>query len=272
MHHTLYQARRRFLKLMQKEVDNIDEENRRLCSGDSRVAITTDAWTSKNASCSMLAITGHSLNKNFSERVNVVLDCIPLDEESHTSELIELKISQSFSNIGISKESICFMVAHGATVMVKAASDLDIPYIHCCAHVINLAVSASLSSNVCASALKRVKSLVAKLNKSGKMKKAFKRFLNEDNLPCVIPMNDSPTRWSSTYFMLCDFLNAMPAVEKLITSFDLSPLEDKELRILKAMRTFLQPYQAMTSQVCFQSSCCSMYIPVGKLLIAKTEE
>ncbi|CAJ0602821.1 unnamed protein product [Cylicocyclus nassatus] len=45
--------------LMQKELANIDEENRRLCSGDSRVAITTDAWTSKNASCSMLAITGH---------------------------------------------------------------------------------------------------------------------------------------------------------------------------------------------------------------------
>ncbi|VDK53138.1 unnamed protein product [Cylicostephanus goldi] len=64
----------------------------------------------------------------------------------------------------------------------------------------------------------------------------------------------------------------MPAVERLLSVCDMLPFEDGEIRILKAMRIFLQPFQAMTSQVCYQTSCCSIFIPVGKLLIAKTEE
>ncbi|CAJ0593116.1 unnamed protein product [Cylicocyclus nassatus] len=99
----------------------------------------------------------------------------------------------------------------------------------------------------------------------------FRRFLNEENLPNVVPMNDAPTRWSSTYFMLCDFLAAMPAVERLLSTCDMLPFENGEIRILKAMRVFLQPFQAMTNQVCYQTSCCSMFISVGKLVIAKTE-
>ncbi|CAJ0595078.1 unnamed protein product [Cylicocyclus nassatus] len=257
---------------MQKEVDAIDDDNRRVFSEDAQIAITVDEWSSKNASCSLLAITGHALGGDFSERINVVLDCAPLEEDSHTSELVESKILESLSRLGIAKERVSFMIADGASVMVKTASDLGIQYIHCCAHVINLSVAAALNLPMCAHVLKKVKHVVSKLNKSGKLKKMFRRFLNEENLPNVVPMNDAPTRWSSTYFMLCDFLAAMPVVERLLSTCDMLPFEDGEIRILKAMRVFLQPFQAMTNQVCYQTSCCSMFIPVGKLLIAKTEE
>ncbi|RCN25797.1 hypothetical protein ANCCAN_28488 [Ancylostoma caninum] len=155
--------------------------------------------------------------------------------------------------------------------MVKMASDLGLPYIHCCAHLVNLAVSASMNYPVSAQALRKVKSIVSRLNKSEKMK-MLRRYLKEDQLPDVIPMNDAPTRWSSTYFMLCDVLNALPAVEKLMHAHRMAPFEDEEIRVLKAMKVFLQPFQTMTSQVCFQSSCISMFIPVGKLLITETEK
>ncbi|CAJ0605248.1 unnamed protein product [Cylicocyclus nassatus] len=77
------------------------------------------------------------------------------------------------------------MVADGATVTIKTASDLGIQYIHCCAHIINLAVSTTLTLPVCANALRKVKAVVSKLNKSGRMKKTFKRLLEEENLPKV---------------------------------------------------------------------------------------
>ncbi|CAJ0599997.1 unnamed protein product [Cylicocyclus nassatus] len=108
------------------------------------------------------------------------------------------------------------MIADGASVMVKTASDLGIQYIHCCAHVIDLSVAAALNLPMCAHVLKKVKHVVSKLNKSGKLKKLFRRFLNEENLPNVVPMNDAPTRWSSTYFMLCDFLAAVSELGKLL--------------------------------------------------------
>ncbi|CAJ0589733.1 unnamed protein product [Cylicocyclus nassatus] len=162
------------LKLMQKEVDAIDDDNRRV-SEDAQIAITVDEWSSKNASCSLLAITGHALGGDFSKRINVVLDCAPLEEDSHTSELVESKILESLSRLGIAKERVSFMIADGASVMVKTASDLGIQYIHCCAHVINLSVAAALNLPMCAHVLKKVKHVVSKLNKSGKLKKMFRQ-------------------------------------------------------------------------------------------------
>ncbi|CAJ0593118.1 unnamed protein product [Cylicocyclus nassatus] len=117
---------------MQKEVDDIDDDNRRVFSADAQIAITVDEWSSKNASCSLLAITGHALGGDFSERINVVLDCAPLKEDSHTSELVESKILESLSRLGTAKERVSFMIADGASVMVKTASDLGIQYIHWC--------------------------------------------------------------------------------------------------------------------------------------------
>ncbi|RCN29468.1 BED zinc finger [Ancylostoma caninum] len=260
-------------RLMREQVQCIDESNKKLFADeDVNIAITADSWTSKNASCSLLAITGHALGKDFEDRRNVILDCVPLEEESHTSEIIAAKVLETLARLGITTERISFVVADGAAVMVKMASDLGLPYIHCCAHLVNLAVSASMNYPMSAQALRKVKSIVSRLNKSGKMKKMFRRYLKEEQLPDVIPMNDAPTRWSSTYFMLCDVLNALPAVEKLMHAHRMAPFEDEEIRVLKAMKVFLQPFQTMTSQVCFQSSCISMFIPVGKLLITETEK
>ncbi|CAJ0588373.1 unnamed protein product [Cylicocyclus nassatus] len=233
-------TRKTLKKLMQKEVRSIDEGNKKLFSGDVKLAITVDEWSSKNASCALLAITGHVLKRDFSERANVVLDCVPLDEERSSHERCDkIKDSGKFCNLGIAANNVSFMVADGATVMIKAASDLGIQYIHCCAHVINLAVSQALTLPVCANAL---------------MKKTFKRLLKEEKLPQVIPMTDAPTRWSSTYFMICDFLAAMSAIERVASLFDMAPPEDGEIRTLKTMRTFLQPYQAATNQVFMDSS------------------
>ncbi|KIH56260.1 BED zinc finger [Ancylostoma duodenale] len=98
-------------RLMREEVKCIDESNKKLFADeDVNIAITADSWTSKNASCSLLAITGHALGKDFEDRRNVILDCVPLKEES----------------------------------------------IHCCAHLVNLAVSASMNYPVSAQALRKV--------------------------------------------------------------------------------------------------------------------
>ncbi|KAL6724099.1 hypothetical protein Aduo_019028 [Ancylostoma duodenale] len=141
--------------------------------------------------------------------------------------------------------------------------------------VVNIIANASAPLNVVAHpsfkdvsrrALRKVKSIVSRLNKSGNIKEMFKRHLKEDQLPGVIPMNDAPTWYSSTNFMFCNVLNALPAVEKLMHAYRMTPFDDAEIRVLKAMKVFLQPLQHMISQVCFQPLCVPMFIPIGKLL------
>ncbi|RCN44775.1 BED zinc finger [Ancylostoma caninum] len=260
------------LSLMKAEVESIDETNKKIfCKGGVQIAITADGWSSKNSSSSLLAVTGHALSADFSVRKDVILDVIPMEEESKTAAVVADKIRECLARLDIPPNSISFLIADGATVMSRAAFELDIEYMHCCAHIVNLAVRASLELDTVREPLKIVKRVAAKLNRSGKLKNMFKRFLKEESLQMTLPMTDSPTRWSSTYYMICDFLNTLPAVEKLLEFLRCSPLEDNEIRLLKAIRVFLEPFQTMTKQVCYQSACISMYIPVGKALITTTE-
>lgn len=52
----------------------------------------------------------------------------------------------------------------------------------------------------------------------------------------------------------------------------MTPFEKEELRFLEAIQSFLAPFYTMTKQVCRQNSCISMYIAVGKILVASTRK
>ncbi|KHJ87833.1 hypothetical protein OESDEN_12384, partial [Oesophagostomum dentatum] len=156
--------------------------------------------------------------------------------------------------------------------MKSMASNLDLKYVQCCAHVINLAVRAALEADPVKQALGSVKRIVSKLNKSAKSKTLFKRLLKEVKLSMILPVSDCPTRWGSTYAMISDVLNSLPAVENFITELKMTPFDTEELRLLEAIQTFLAPFYTMTKQVCCEDSCVSMYIPVGKILIASTKK
>lgn len=168
--------------------------------------------------------------------------------------------------------TVTYFVADGASVMRAAAANLNLKYVQCSAHVINLAARAALELDDVKLVLQKVKKIVTRLNRSGKVKIAYKRFLQEANLPISLPSTDCPTRWGSTFAMICDVLNSLPAVESLLCFLKMTPFEREEVKLLEAVRIFLEPLNTMTKQVCFQSSCVSMYIPVGKILIASVRQ
>lgn len=70
------------LSLMRSEVNSIHEFNKKIFSKDCmKITITADGWSSKNSSSSVLAVTGHALSADFSDRKDVILDVIPMEEE-----------------------------------------------------------------------------------------------------------------------------------------------------------------------------------------------
>ncbi|KAL6730719.1 hypothetical protein Aduo_001669 [Ancylostoma duodenale] len=155
--------------------------------------------------------------------------------------------------------------------MKLMASNLDLRYVQCCAHIINLAVRAALEFDAVKAAIGNVKRIFSKMNRSAKVKTLYKRLLKEAGLPIVLPATDCPTRWGSTYTMVCDVLNALPALENLLVELKMPAFESEELRLLEAIQVFLAPFYTMTKQVCHKDSCVSMSIPVGKILIASTK-
>ncbi|KAL6738343.1 hypothetical protein Aduo_011903 [Ancylostoma duodenale] len=100
----------------------------------------------------------------------------------------------------------------------------DLRYVQCCANVINIAVRAALESDAAKIAIHNVKKIVSKMNRSPKVKSLYKRLLKEADLPLALPVTDCPTRWGSTYTMVCDVLNSLPALENLLLELNFWPL------------------------------------------------
>lgn len=91
-------------------------------------------------------------------------------------------------------------------------------------------------------------------------------------LPQILPSVDCVTRWGSTYMMICDILSTRPAFERLAESQNMDVLDDDEIRTLKSLRCFLEPYYTLTKTVCSSTAPCSLMLAGGKLLLAKTEK
>uniref|UniRef100_A0A183F860 DUF659 domain-containing protein n=1 Tax=Heligmosomoides polygyrus TaxID=6339 RepID=A0A183F860_HELPZ len=231
--------------VMRAQVQEVDDEHRALFATAADVAITIDCWKSKNGNCSLLSVTGHVFSSDFNRRHNVVLDCITLKEKSQTASVIASKIRQPFSRLSISETRLKYVVADGATVMENVSRDFGAKYIHCCAHDINLIVSKSIATTPASGLIQRIKHVVAKINKSSKTKFEYR----EDGFAKKMPCTECPTRWGSIFLMLSDVLNAMSAFDRLMDYLKLPRFEIEEVRVLKKIRNFLEPYYTMTPGV-----------------------
>ncbi|CAJ0599614.1 unnamed protein product [Cylicocyclus nassatus] len=71
--------------------------------------------------------------------------------------------------------------------------------------------------------------------------------------------------------MICDVLATRGALDKLMENQSTDPFDDEELKTLKTVRTFLEPYYELTKKMCAAEATCSLLLAGGKLLLAKTE-
>ncbi|KAL6743533.1 hypothetical protein Aduo_016561 [Ancylostoma duodenale] len=141
--------------------------------------------------------------------------------------------------------------------------------VHCCAYVINLVVQSALETVHAKRILSKVKAVVAKLSRSVPLKEFYKRCLEKANTPLKTPVMDCPTRWGSTYDMLCTVLDSVTAFEDLLAQLNKEPLEHEELKLLESMRILLAPFHSTTKLVCRQRPNVSIYIGIGRILLVK---
>ncbi|KAL6727826.1 hypothetical protein Aduo_009669 [Ancylostoma duodenale] len=98
-------------------------------------------------------------------------------------------------------------------------------------------------------------------------------YIDELNLPIITPATDCAICWGSTYMMICDIVSThgRAAVDRLMENQCLDPYEDDEIRSLKSVKNFSQPYYELTKKVCAKDAIRSLVLAGGKLLLAKIE-
>ncbi|KAL6739194.1 hypothetical protein Aduo_012674 [Ancylostoma duodenale] len=77
---------------------------------------------------SLLAITGQVADADIADWQNILIDCIPLQGESHSAAVLEKKFRESIDQLGIPLERINLFVADEASVMKVMGSNLDLRY------------------------------------------------------------------------------------------------------------------------------------------------
>ncbi|WKY03567.1 hypothetical protein Q1695_004933 [Nippostrongylus brasiliensis] len=253
----------------------LDEENLRheistrtlvIDSATSKIVLTIDIHPTLSTRTSFLVISAHLMSQNSDEKFNLILDCVPLDTESFSGYTVSELVINCLRRYDVDVGRVSAIVGNDVQPLQEAA------LIPCVAHTIDLAVSDTIRSEMSSRLLGRVRCMVRELQSNWSAKMHMKSRLREIKQTETCPTVDIPSRWSSTYDMISDVLVTLPVFNETMPKLNQRPLDEEDVRLLEAMRGFLEPYRTLLKQVCARDAPCSVYLAVGRILMTTTEK
>ena len=186
------------------------EKTLKLLDGlDSRVAITTDMWTS-NTKMGYMVVTMHFIDKSWvlhSRIMRFIRILSPHNAESLGDELmkclLDWNVDRKLSAITVdncsTNDSMIDKIKHKFSNALLLGGKLF--HMRCCAHILNLVVRDGLK--VIGDGIEKIKDSVGFWTASSKRIEAFEFIANQLKIKYTRKLVlDCPTGWNSTYFML----------------------------------------------------------------------
>ncbi|XP_046735009.1 E3 SUMO-protein ligase ZBED1-like [Diprion similis] len=213
------------------------------------VTLTTDMWSETMSMRSFLGITAHF-------------------GEEHIAEML----LNTCAEWGIDSDKVSAVITDNAAHMVKAV-DLAFgkKHIPCFAHTLNLVAQNAVQQCT------NLQNLITKL-------KEIVTWFKQSNVPSIELreatqketklIQEVPTRWNSTYFMIERFLELRSVVNNVIIRHKNAPpmLTASELSILSSVLQILRPIEAATKEVSGDKYCTSSkVIPLIHCLLLKVK-
>ena len=185
--------------------------------------IVFDGWT--DHSTHYVAIFASYSKKNVAEPRNTLLAIAPLlDEESMSASAHKDFLEAVLSFYNTATANIIFITGDNCSINTCFADLLNIPFIGCASHRLNLAVQQFLSNND--SAIEKVHAVMKKL-RSVKKSAVLRRSTS------LHPVLRNITRWSSTFAMLKRYNELRPILCEIndpeIVDLLPSPAEERTL-------------------------------------------
>ncbi|CAA0827060.1 Unknown protein, partial [Striga hermonthica] len=177
----------------------------------SRVAITTDMWTSENQKRGYMAVTAHFIDDSWTLR-NIIMRFIYVPAP-HTANIISDKLYDAFVEWNVDEKISTVTMDNCSTndavipvLINKIGSDKlmlngQILHMRCCAHILNLIVRDGL--DVIQPAIAKIRDSVAFWTATPKRVEKFEEIAKYVKVPTDNKLGlDCKTRWNSTYKML----------------------------------------------------------------------
>jgi len=209
----------------------------------TKIALTTDIWSSKYNNAAFLGITMHYINNDW-EVKRCLLDFIPI-EGSHTGALILNNLTEILQEFNISDKIISLTTDNGSNMLVcgrELANELEVGFSNltfshnrCAAHIINLAVKAGMK--YLDTSITKLRKFVIKIRNSQLLIDDLKEICRIKKKKFLMPIQDVDTRWNATYLMIERQICIRDVVEIMINSYentlkDLYPTNEEWSKIM----------------------------------------
>ncbi|XP_031106193.1 zinc finger BED domain-containing protein RICESLEEPER 2-like [Ipomoea triloba] len=185
---------------------------KKILSNVSKVSITTDMWKSSHQVVEYMVVTGHFVDASWNLQKRV-LNFVKVPPPRRGTDIanaifkclrgwgIENKIFSVTVDNASYNDSCVRSLKENMSLSSKMVLDGQLFYVRCCAHILNLLVQDGLST--IKDVILNVRESVKFINSSDARLKSFHEVVELKGLKERKLVLDCPTRWNSTYLMLC---------------------------------------------------------------------
>lgn len=231
---------------------------------DLWLSLTSDIWTCTNTNVSFISLTGHWIGDDW-KKENVILNCDSFPG-SHKGVAIADKILRLVNTWGIKIENIHLMLRDSGANMIKGCKDANIGSESCFIHTLQLVVMDSIKSQRAISDLIAVaKRIATHFGHSSLACDKLKKIQEEHGFSVKKVIQDVPTRWNSTFYML----ERLQELKRSIIIYcaeqenlGFNSLTSNQWELLNSAVRLLRPFEEVTKTVSSTESVISDVIPI----------
>lgn len=233
-----------------------------LSSSCEFIALTTDAWSADNSpGVALLSLTGHWIDEKFNRRY-AMLHAQQLDE-AHTGDYLAKVTTDMLANWKLPKEKVQYVLRDNAAAMVKAMTVANLPSIGCMAHTLQLAVKDALEAQkAVGNVISLGRRIVGHFKHSTLAYNRLSTFQKVHQLPEHRLLQDEPTRWNSTYYMLVRLREQRAALTSYGGQYDIPLPTVSQWELVDKTITALQPIEDVTQVISADTASCSCIQPM----------
>jgi hypothetical protein len=210
------------------------------------IALTTDEWSADSApGVALLSLTAHWIDEKFN-RCHAMLHAQNL-EEGHTGDYLGKVLTDMLADWNLLKNRVQYVLRDNAAAMIKAMRVADLPHTGCMAHTLQLAVKDALESqkgveNVIALGRR----IVGHFKHSTLAYNRLVEFQKVHKLPEHRLIQDEPTRWNSTFYMLVRLREQRLALTSYGGQYDVNLPTVSQWELIDKAIVALQPIEDVT--------------------------
>lgn len=232
------------------------------------LSFTTDTWTAEHTTQSFMGLTCHWLTNSF-VRHSVVLHCAAFDEH-HTANNLLSAFEVMLQKWNIPREKCHVVLRDNAFNIAKCFRDGNYASVGCFAHTLQLCVRDGLLNQKCVTDITGVvRRLVGHFKHSSSATTRLHELQKELGIPEHQLMQDVPTRWNSTFYMLRRILEQRRAVSLYCAEVEsVSGLTAQQWTITENAVALLLPFEELTREVSSARASISVVLPMLKSLVA----